>query len=148
MRKLLGILGIVLLLGGPAWALPNAADPCGQPQGDGGYKANSASVAITSSTTVTQIAAAVAGSKLYACGWSFSLAGTNPTYQWSTGTGSNCATGNTVLTGATAVTSGAIVQSLPFEGTQLVVPAGQALCLQLGGTTPTAAGYLIFRQGP
>lgn len=148
MRKILGIVGLLSLLAAPAWALPNAADPCGQPQGDGGYKAASAPIAIVSSTATTQIAGLSAGLKIYVCGWSMSVSGTSPTFQFSYGTGTNCGTGNTVLTGAELMTSGAVNTSLPFEGTQLVVPAGNALCLTLGGTTPSALGYLVYRQGP
>lgn len=148
MRKILGIVGLLSLLASPALAAPNAADPCGQAIGDGGYKAVSAPIAISSSTATTQIVGLSSGLKIYACAWNFSISGTTPTYQWSYGTGTNCGTGNTVLTGATAMTSGAIAQSLPFEGTQLVVPAGNALCLTLAGTTPSALGYLSYRQGP
>lgn len=148
MRKILGIVGLLSLLAAPAWALPNAADPCGQPQGDGGYKAQSAPISIVSSTATTQIIPAVAGSKTYLCVWNFGITGTTPTYQWSYGTGTNCGTGNTVLTGATGATASSTVTSPPFEGTQLVAPASQAVCMTLTGTTPGAVGYVAFRQGP
>lgn len=130
------------------WALPLAADPCGQWLGDGGYKAQSAAVNISSSTALTQIVPLTASNKIYVCTWNWSESGTTPTYNWQYGTGSNCGTGTATAMNAVSVTTGTIVSSPPLEGTQLVIPAGNALCLQLGGTTPSAFGYVAYRVGP
>lgn len=140
-------LALAIVLRGYAHAAPNAADPCGQALGDGGYKALSVNVN-ASTNSAQQLVALISGMKIYVCAYYGSTSGTAPTVTFEYGTGTNCGTGTTILTGPITLATGSIVQSQAFEGTQLVIPAGNALCTLLGGTTPTYTGFVSYRQGP
>lgn len=125
-----------------------ASDPC---QDVSAIKA-SAPIAISTATT-TQLVALSGTTVVYLCGYqAVAGAGTNPSLQFVYGTGSSCATGLTSLTGAmaTGVTvatgvPGPIFESSPGN-TILKTPAGNALCVTTGGTTPNFQGWVSFVQ--
>lgn len=103
------------------------------------------SIALNASTTsLTQIIALSAGKKIYVCAAYIQGGGTTPTLSLEYGTGTNCATGTTVLTQAVALTTAAPGISWPGPGP--VVPAGNALCYVLTGTSPTAVGWIAYVQ--
>ena len=103
------------------------------------------SVALNASTTsLTQIVALSAGKKIYICAAYIQGGGTTPTLSLEYGTGTNCATGTTVLTQAVALTTAAPGISWPGPGP--VVPSANALCYVLTGTSPTAVGWISYVQ--
>jgi hypothetical protein len=104
-----------------------------------------ASVPLNASTTsAVQLVALSAGKKIYVCAITVLGGGTTPTFSLESGTGSNCATGNTVRLQPMAIPTAAPAQTFP--GTVLVTAAGEALCTHLGGTSPTAVGVLSYVQ--
>lgn len=61
-------------------------------------------------------------------------------FQWEYGTGSSCGTGTTALTGTY---QGVLTMSQPFGLGGLTVPAGNALCANLGSSV-TGGGLLLY----
>jgi len=115
---------------------PNGSNPCQNPS------ATLQSLNTSMSTTsATQIIALSGSTKIYLCslvvGWG---GGTSPTFTLEYGTGTNCATGTTVILPATAITA-SLPNSFSYPPSFYVTPAGQALCYLLAGTSPT--GKLI-----
>jgi hypothetical protein len=106
---------------------------------------SSVAISITSSGLGEhQLVAPVAGQTIQVCAYVYDLGGTSPTAQFDYGTktSTDCDTGATHLTGAM---SGANRQmSGPID--YFSVPAGNQLCINLGGTTPTAVGVLTYVQ--
>lgn len=100
------------------------------------------SVSITG-TASSQLVTGNAAQRIHVCDfyWSNASAGTA---QLEYGTGSTCGTGTTALTGA-------MTGSLPFpvmsaDGNDVLkVPSvSQNLCVILGGTSPSVAGFLTY----
>lgn len=117
---------------------------------------NSVAVSL-SATNPTQIVAASTGLSIYVTGFGLTIgttAATAQTVQFVYGTGTNCATGQTVMTGAL---SGATLVSSSGDNLPTYVtygggvgmvaktPASQALCLKLTGTQPVG-GIVSFAQ--
>ena len=115
---------------------PNGSNPCHNPAAT----LNSLNVSL-SGTTATQVVAISGSTKIYLCamvvGWG---GGTSPTFSLEYGTGTNCATGTTVVIPATAISTGT-PNSPAYPNDFFVTPGGQALCYILTGTSPT--GKLI-----
>ena len=130
------IVVMALTIIGAAHAATFNGDPC-QTAG-----ARKLSVAISDSASgETQLIAGVAGEQIYVCSYPFDLSGTSPTAEFDEGTGTACGTGTTALTGA--FTTG----KQPSAGaTQLTAADGQSLCLKLAGTSPVAAGAIVYVQ--
>ena len=87
--------------------------------------------------------AASANQVIQVCAFIFDLGGTNPTaeFDYGTQTSTACDTGTTALTGA--MTASKVTEGpLDFFTT----PAGNQLCLNLGGTSPTAVGVITYVQ--
>lgn len=103
-----------------------------------------AAVNIASPTT-TQLVALSTGKTVYVCNFTASLAGTTPTIQFETGTGSACVTSPTVLTGAFAPTSGSMLK-LEGAGVQFQGAASKELCAVTVGTGASAQGYIDYVQ--
>jgi hypothetical protein len=100
----------------------------------------------TSGTSATQIIAASGTTKIYVC--SFLLvptSGTTPTFGLVTGTGTNCAGGQTVLVPAFATTTAGALFNATTNPVALT-PAGGAVCYLDGGTTPVQAVILTYVQ--
>jgi hypothetical protein len=97
-----------------------------------------------STTAAVQIVALSAGKSVYlVSGYFYAGTGTTPTFSLEYGTGTNCGTGTTVFYPATAIpTSGSTALPTDF----FVVPAGNAVCYLLGGTTPTGTLALTTIQ--
>jgi len=103
-----------------------------------------APISITSSTTSTAIVAAVAGQVVYVCGYQMNVSGTSPTFEFtSAGT---CGSGDSAFGAAQAVTSGSTVQFSFGQNSGFNTATGQNLCLKLGGTTPSASGWVQYAQ--
>jgi hypothetical protein len=113
-----------------------------------GCTSNNSSFASTplnlSGSTLTQLIALAAGKKIYICGAYLQGGGTTPTIEFEYGTGTNCATGTTILTQPVALTTAA--PGIMWTSPGPVVPVGDALCYILTGTTPTVVGWLTYVQ--
>jgi len=117
---------------------PQATDPC-----QSGTVAKS-SVAI-SATADAQLVALTAGQSVYVCGFTLqSTAGTAPTARLIYGTGTVCATGTTGLTGVFGFTNNADSVTAGWGSTVAATAASNALCIDVGGTTPTIVGVLTY----
>lgn len=114
-----------------------AADPCQNP----GVAKSSVAV-----TATGQVIALSTGTKVYACTFAGTFGGTNPTVKFQYGTGTNCGTGTTDLTGSFAPAPNGTVLELGYGGTLFSTAASNALCISLGGTSPTVAGVLTYVQ--
>jgi len=103
------------------------------------------SIALNASTTsAVQIIALTSGQKIYVCAITLQGGGTTPTFSLVYGTGTNCATGQTVLVTALGdLTANGVITFMHPVG---VVASGNALCTLLTGTSPTAKGVLSYIQ--
>lgn len=99
-----------------------------------------ASITVTN-TGLVQIVAAVSGQSIRVQTLFLSLA-TAETIQLEYGTGTNCGTGTTAITPAMPAQS---LFSMNLAPGPLILPAGQALCIQEGAMA-TAGGFLIYTQ--
>jgi hypothetical protein len=106
---------------------------------------SSVAISITSSGAGEhQLVAAVANQVIQVCGFTYDLSGTGPTaeFDYGTQTTNPCDTGTTAMTGAMSTTSRTMDGPLDYS----TVPAGNQLCIKLGGTSPTAVGVLTYVQ--
>jgi hypothetical protein len=112
----------------------------------GGFCANGTSVSSTSGlsiNTVTQIVAASGSTKIYVChfsGWVIGTGLINAVLYY--GTGTNCGTGQgwvDILGLASATQNGWVDNGNPINA----APAGDAVCIYIGGTTLTSSGYTV-----
>jgi len=100
----------------------------------------------TSGTAAVQLVALVSGQKIYPCALNVvGVSGTTPTFSLVFGTGTACATGQTVYLGAWTTAANTIY---PFNGPLAPVPASQALCYLDTGTTPIQRVNLSYVQAP
>ena len=144
MKRLLSLAFLFALLAAPAQAqYVNTA------QGSAGTLTGPVacdSVAQINLTATGQIIGLQTNLGIYVCGIYATLAGTSPTLLWEYGTGTTCATGTHALSGTLAPTAPALFQQGSGLGDILRVPAGNALCAVLGGTTPSFQGWLMYAQ--
>jgi hypothetical protein len=96
-------------------------------------------------TTSAQVIALSGTTVIYVCGWTATVGGTAPTYQFQTGTGSVCATGTVNRSGVFAPTVGSFNSYNPAM-TAFAGASGEALCIATGGTTPSVQGVLTYVQ--
>ena len=115
-----------------------STDPCQS-------KSVTKSSVVLNVTTSAQVIAASGSTIIYVCGFTMTVGGTAPTYQFQYGTGSVCATGLTNLTGKFAPTVGSFNSYNPGM-TAFPTTASQALCVATGGTTPSVQGVLTYVQ--
>lgn len=98
----------------------------------------------TSGTTAVQIIALSGTTKIYICSLTvIGVSGTTPAFSLVQGTGTNCATGQTVVRTSWATTAG---QLYTFHGPVAVGAAGAALCYLDTGTTPIQNYQLTYVQ--
>lgn len=117
----------------------STTDPC---QSSGTAKS---SVAI-SATADAELVAISGSTVIYVCGFSANAAGgTAPSFRFVYGTGATCATGLTALTGAYLQSLNGTVNYTP-GATAFKTPAGNALCIDVGGTTPDIRGVISYVQ--
>jgi len=118
------------------------ADPCAT----SGIAKSSVVIALSSATT-TQLVAISGTTKIYVCGYNFTMVGAAETIAFEYGTGSSCGTGTTALTGAMAdgTASDIAVSYGGTAGTIMSTPAGQALCAVTTGTVGIQ-GIVTFVQ--
>jgi len=95
-------------------------------------------VVVNAGAATVQLVALAAGKSIYVCGGTVVPTGT---VAFEYGTGSLCGTGTTALTGTMVPTSGSVV-SLNGEGTKLIAPAGNAVCLVSGTTAEGSISYV------
>lgn len=117
--------------------LASSADPCQNP----GVAKRSQAV-----TAAGQQVALVTGQAIYACHFAATFGGTSPTVTFQYGTGTNCGTGTVNLTGALAPSPNGAELLMAYSGTLFSTSASNALCISLGGTSPTVAGVLTYVQ--
>lgn len=125
----------------PTVEATNQGNPCANP--------NSAIQSVfgaTSGTALTQIIALSASKQIFICNVTLTeVSGTTPTYGLEYGTATNCGTGTTVLVGAPSATIAAAGVN-NFSGNPWIVPASNALCYKMGGTTPIFNYSVTFVQ--
>lgn len=133
-----GLLFALLLFALPAYAQMTGQDFCQGPN-----PAKSSAVINCSGTGECKLVTAVANQQIQVCALSFNMSGTTPTAQFDYGTkaSAECDTGTTHLSG---VMTAAPVLSGPID--YFTAPAGKELCINLGGTTPAAAGFITYVQ--
>jgi hypothetical protein len=87
---------------------------------------------------------AVTNQSIQACAFSIDLGGSTPTAEFDYGTQAStaCDTGATALTGAMSAAHAAMAGPLDY----FAAPAAKQLCLNLGGTNPTAEGWVTYVQ--
>ena len=114
----------------------STADPC---QAANVVKSS----AVINVTTDAELVALTSGQTIYVCGYEMTVGGTAPTYRFIYGTGTTCATGLTGLTGTYLPVVGAD-DSFGPGSTIFATIASNALCLDTGGTSPSAQGVLTY----
>ena len=114
-------------------------DPC---QTSGRAKSS----AVVDVTVDTQIIALSGSTIIYVCSFSVSIGGTAPSFRFISGTGSVCATGITGRTGSYTPLTGSMITGGGGAATIFATAAGEALCLDLGGTSPSVLGYVSYVQ--
>jgi hypothetical protein len=105
----------------------------------------SAAISITTSGAGEHLLVdAVAGQTIQVCSYRLELAGTTPSAEFDYGTAVStaCDTAPTALTGAMVATPNWMTGSVDY----FTAPAAKQLCLKLGGTTPTALGFITYVQ--
>ena len=112
-------------------------DPC---QSSGIAKSS----VVISATADAELVAFTTGQTVFACGWSLTMGGTAPTYRFVYGTGTTCATGLIPLTGTYAPTVGSYNAMTGGGATIVAAAVSNALCIDVGGTTPDAQGVLTY----
>lgn len=103
----------------------------------------SKSIAISSATT-TQIIPLVVGQTIYVTSWD-AISSAAGTLQWEYGTGTNCATGTTILTGTYAFGASTVITKGNGLGYIWAIPQGNALCL-VSASTINAQGSISYSQ--
>ena len=99
-----------------------------------------------SGTTITQFVSAVGNTRIYFCNLVLSNAGgTSPTFSLQYGTGTNCGTGTVTLIQNVTIPA---ANGAPQQWTgSFVLPAGNAACYTLTGTTPTGnLAYTLLQE--
>ena len=109
-----------------------SADPCQ----DSTVLKQNAAVNVGASTTAA-IIPAVAGKKVFVCGFSASTVGTNPTFTFKSGTQTStaCDTGTATISGAINVSATVGTYALFGDYTSLTAPASNQVCLNTAATT-------------
>ena len=114
-------------------------DPC---QTSGRAKSS----AVVNVTADAQVVALSGSTIIYVCQFSVTVTGTTPTVRLISGTGVVCATGLTGRTGAYAPLPGTYMQGGGGSATLLATAAGEALCMDVEGTSPSVQGVLTYVQ--
>jgi hypothetical protein len=129
--------GSVGITGSVSTTSATPVDPCTDP----GQDKNSVAVNIGAATTL-ELISLTAGQRIYPCGY-IVTAGAAGTFQLVTGTGTNCAVGQTPLTGAFTTLTGT---PLPYIGGMMVlkVPVSQAVCGITTGLLSTSTGQITY----
>jgi len=93
-----------------------------------------------------QLIAAVANQAIYVTHYHIVSSGTT-TFQFDYGTGSNCGTGTTPIDGPMSfIATTGISAGIGF-GAVIVVPPGNALCINLGTSSVQVGGSISYQQG-
>lgn len=118
------------------------ADPCQSP-----FVQKSSAKINVGATTTTKIVDVSGSTAIYVCSFSFSLAGTTPTFKFVSGTNASadCDTGAADQSGLYAPLTGSTI-GLSGQGTVLQTPASKQLCGTTTGTSSSAQGVLNYVQ--
>lgn len=139
MRKLFLALGLVLSLFAGAQAQPSIIGPPNAIQCNQG-----ASFAAASATT-TNVITAVAGQRIYICGWHItSTQSAANTFQLEYGTGSGCSSPTTITPALVVTSTAPATDHMQFAVTQTAV--GAQFCVVTTGTTVGTNGVIWFAQ--
>jgi len=93
-----------------------------------------------------QLIAAVANQTIYVTHYHIVSSGAT-TFQFDYGTGSNCGSGTTTIDGPMSfIATTGISAGIGF-GAVIVVPAGNALCINLGTNSVQVGGTISYQQG-
>ncbi len=142
MKRFAILAALVLVFTGEARAQVN-------PSGSGNPCQNPAAIlqstgVTTSGTTAVQIVALSGTLKIYICSLTvIGQSGTTPTFSLVQGTGTNCATGQTVVVPAFATPANTL---FAFATPVSVGVAGNALCYLQTGTTPITKVQITYVQ--
>lgn len=139
---------LVIALLSVACVAQNRPDPCQVPS----VTKQSAVINVSSAAT-TALVTVSGNTKVYVCGFSFTILGlatTGGTALFESGTGTACASSAVALTGAYAGQASAGVNLLILSpgdsGTLFTTPAANGLCLVSTGTSPSFQGYVTYVQ--
>jgi hypothetical protein len=142
MRTILVLAGLLCLLAPRAFGQLTGADWCQSPN-----VTKSSAVINCSGTGECLLGGAVPNQQIQLCTAVFEFGGTTAIAQFDSGTQTStvCDTDVKHLTGA--MKAGAMkTLRVINEGPDLMTAASNQLCMNLGGTTPTAAGVITFVQ--
>ncbi len=133
MKKLFLALGLILSLG-PASAQQSVFVP-----------ATTNQIAIAAGTlTATKIVSGIAGKSIYVTAI-LQVPVATAVVTYTTGTGTNCGTGTASLSGAMTFAAGQVLSLGIGNGTVMVVPQGNDLCLTIATAgAPGLLAYSIF----
>ena len=132
------MLALIVVMSRWAFAQLSGSDFCQSPN-----PAKSSAVIDCSGTGECKLVTAAASQQIQLCAIVFDLGGTSPTAQidYGTKTTNECDTGTTHLSGAMTA-----AKTLAGPLDYATAPAGNELCLNLGGTSPTAVGVVTYVQ--
>jgi hypothetical protein len=102
----------------------------------------------TGAQAITEKVPAVAGKRIYLCGWVLIANSMQPlVFELVTGTGTNCASNQTVLLNTITMPANSImVNRIPYASGEST-PPGQAVCLQTtGSATATISSIWYYAQ--
>lgn len=112
-------------------------DPCAD------HARVSVAVIDTSTSGNVEVVALNGSDLIYVCGYSVVVGATGTSVQFVYGTGTACATGETNLTGAWPFAANGGITQANAGVPQFVVPAGNALCVELSAANPIA-GHVTY----
>ena len=123
----------------PTVQATNQGNPCFNPNSTPSTLAGA-----SSGTAAVQLVALASGKQIFVCSVILTaISGTSPTYKLEYGTGTACASGTTALVGPSATSTVGQIFSYPNA---FIVPAGDALCYLMGGTTPVYDYAMVYVQ--
>jgi hypothetical protein len=119
------------------------SDPCNTTA-----RPKSVAVINIAAASTVELVAAAASKYVYVCGFALTLNGTAPTIEFLSGTKTTtaCDTSPTPLTGVMAPTAGTPIGSGGTGSGVFTSIASGELCATVGGTSPSAQGYVTFVQ--
>lgn len=128
-----------------AFAGAAEASPCDDP----GAVIQYAAISTGTSTGTFALVSPSAKQQVHLCSFAGTITGTTPTVQFVYGTQAStaCDTGAVNLSGAMLPTSGQYITA-GWGSDLFETPAGNQLCVTLGGTSPSLNGFLSYVAWP
>jgi len=93
-------------------------------------------------SVVTEKVAAITNKKIYICGYMIVPSSTGGPFEFelTTGRGTDCSTGKTIIIPRMSVPASGIINRIPYAAGESA-PPGQAVCLQTWGTGPVTSVF-------